>query len=183
MICPPGGPERIESLTSPSMTLGSTRSPMRTSSRTGGQIALGMRTRVGCCTKTSCRSATSDLHDLDAVGRKEGELTRRDRDVVGIGRVRRGTEGERRHVQDPRGSGEDDRVQAGSDYVLANLKALPVGDQRSLNSIGSVGRIRAPFADLDRDVDRDLQGPGEADFMQESLGILDLPHFGSMSEN
>src|SRR5690606_15095110 len=77
----------------------------------------------------------------------------------------------------------DDRVQAGSDYVLANLKALPVGDQRGFDSIGSVGRVRASFADLDRDVDRDLQGPGEADFMQESLRVLDLSHFGSMSEN
>src|SRR5690606_6930830 len=158
MICPPGGPERIESLTSPSMTLGSTRSPTRTSSRTGGQIAFGMRTRVGCCTKTSCRPAMSDLHDLDAVGRKDGELTRRDRDVIRLGRVRCGTDGERWHVQDPRGGGEDDRVQAGSDYVLANLKALPVGDQRGFDSIGSVGRVRASFADLDRDVDRDLQG-------------------------
>src|SRR5690606_38671701 len=42
---------------------------------------------------------------------------------------------------------------------------------------------RASFADLDRDVDRDLQEPGEADFMQESLGVLDLSHFGSMSED
>src|SRR5690606_36949176 len=183
MICPPGGPERIESLTSPSMIRGSTRSPMRTSSRTGGQIAFGMRTRVGCCTKTSCRSATSDLHDLDAVGRKDGELPCRDRDVVRIGRVRCGTDGEQWHVQDPWGGGEDDRVQAGSDYVLANLKVLPVGDQCGLNSIGSVIRVRAPFADLDRDVDRDFHGPGEADFMQESLGVLDLPHFGSMSED
>src|SRR5690606_34926817 len=66
---------------------------------------------------------------------------------------------------------------------LANLKALPVGDQRSLNSSGSVGRVRAPFADLDRDVDRDLHRPGEADFMQESLGVLDLPNFGSMRED
>src|SRR5690606_10015202 len=86
-------------------------------------------------------------------------------------------------IQDPRSGGEDDRIQAGSDHVLANPKALPVGDQRSLNSIGSVSRVGAPFADLDRDVDRDLRGPGEADFMQESLGVLDLPHFGSMSED
>src|SRR5690606_40581765 len=135
------------------------------------------------CTKTSCRSATSDLHDLDAVGRKDGELPRCDRDVVRIRRVRCGTEGELRHVQDPRGGGEDDRVQAGSDYVLANLKALSVSDQRGFDSIGSVCRVRAPFADLDRDVDRAFHGPGEADFMHESLGILDLPHCGSMSED
>src|SRR5690606_22968856 len=124
-----------------------------------------------------------DLHDLNAVGRKEGELPSRDCNVVRVSRVRRSTEGEIRHVQDPRGGGEDDRIQAGSDYVLANLKALPVGDQRSLNSSGSVGRVRAPFADLDRDVDRDLHRPGEADFMQESLGVLDLPNFGSMRED
>src|SRR5690606_34950494 len=124
-----------------------------------------------------------DLHDLNAIGCKDGELPRRDRDVVGIGRVRRGAEGEGRNVKDPRGGGEDDRVHAGSDHVLADLEALPVGDQRGRDSIGSVGRVGAPLADLDRDVDRDLQGPGEADLMEESLGVLDLSHFGAMSED
>src|SRR5690606_30551109 len=122
-------------------------------------------------------------HGLDTVGRKDGELPRRDRDVVWFSRVRCGTEDEQRPATDPRGGGEDDRVQAGSDYVLDLLTALALFDQRGFDSIGSVGRVRASFADLDRDVDRDIHRPGEADFMQESLGVLDLPNFGSMRED